>query len=362
MLYVLAVLFFGCLLIQTFYYLYYFKPLSDFSPIDNASQPTVSIVICAHNEEDNLKENLPSILNQNYPHFEVIVVNDRSTDHTNQIINNIENENLHLITIQSVENSTSPKKNALTKGFELAKGEFILLTDADCKAKSNEWIAKMATRITPKTDIVLGFSPYQQKEGWLNKLIQYDTFFTAIQYLSFALKRNAYMGVGRNLMIRKTSFFNVNGFKGFEKIIAGDDDIIVQKIANKENVEICIAKKSHMISIPEKTTRDWFKQKRRHLSVGTIYNNSSKWKVGLFQQSFVGLYLLFLTSLFLLNTELILIFTTFLIVRNLVINLSFNKVLDLKTIYSLPALEFLYFLHYLLIGVSVIIRKHNKWQ
>ena len=361
----LYIIFFTALFIQFIYYFRYFLPLSKFtSKKINSAQPKVSVVICAHNEEINLKKNLESILNQKYPDFEVIVVDDRSTDKTSEIVKSVENDKINLIRIDEVEKDKSPKKNALTKGFEIAKGKFVLLTDADCKPNSDQWITKMVEKASSSTTIVLGYSPYQQKKGWLNKLIQFDTFFTAIQYLSFALKGEAYMGVGRNLLIRKKAFFDVNGFEGFEYVLAGDDDIIVQKIARKDNVEICIDEESYMISKPETTWKNWVSQKRRHLSVGVNYKKSNIFKIGLFQQSFVWLYLTFFTFTCINEVHLSFIYSMLAIIltKNYIINLKLKKGLNVKvSLYLLPVLELLYFFTFLLVGISVLIRNKHTW-
>ena len=185
----LLILFYVTLIIQLIYFVRYFYPLSRFKSRKRTSvQPKVSVVICANNEEQNLKENLQSILNQQYSDFEVIIVDDRSVDKTYEVALSFKSELITLIRIDELEEGVSPKKNAITKGIEKASGEFVLLTDADCKPQEDSWIARMVDQIEDSTDIVLGYSPYQAKNGLLNKLIQFDTFFTAMQYLSFALK------------------------------------------------------------------------------------------------------------------------------------------------------------------------------
>ena len=255
-----------CLAVQLYYYFFYFKNLEKYENQPTKKlKPKTSVLVCAHNEEKNIKNCVDKILNQEYDDFELVIVNDRSTDKTSEIINSIKNHKLKIVTIENCKEGYSPKKNAITKGIERATGEYILLTDADCVPSSYNWITRMNQAIDSKTELVLGFSPYQSFNTWLNKLIQFDTFVTAIQYLSFALRRKSTMGVGRNLLIKKSAFERVEGFKGFEKILAGDDDIIVQKISNDKNVSICVDKESFMVSQPKTNWKEWFSQKRRHL-------------------------------------------------------------------------------------------------
>ena len=327
---------------------------------------SVSVVICAHNEAHNLSRNLPFILQQKYNDFEVIVVNDRSSDSTNDVLNRNEFKRVKVINIQFCDAQLSPKKMALEKGIAEASGDFILLTDADCKPVSMYWIAKMTSVINQKTDVVLGYSPYKEhkQNKWLNALVGFDTFFTALQYFSFAIAKQPFMGVGRNLLLRKSSFVNVDGFEGFREILMGDDDVIVQKISDAYNTEVCLHPESFIKSKPKQKWEDWFSQKRRHLSVGVHYKPIHQWRVGLFQQSYAILYLSTIILCFLsFNLKLSLILLFLLLKRALFFYGINRKKFNFKvSIYFLPFLDLLYFFNYLLIGISVIIRKKRKWH
>lgn len=168
--------------------------------------PSVSVVISAHNEDYNLIENLPAILNQDYPDFEVIVVNHASSDDTSKILRDFQREHSHLkvVNIEQDLNFFKGKKFPLSIGIKSAKHEILLLTDADCKPTSNNWIKSMSSNYTSKTEIILGYGPYNKSGGFLNLIIRYDTFMIAVQYLSFALAGIPYMGVGRNLSYRRS--------------------------------------------------------------------------------------------------------------------------------------------------------------
>ena len=360
-LFIFLIVFIVCTTIQVVYYFVYLKFLSRHKiEKRNNEQPKISVLICAHNEEEYIEQCIKSYQSQEYPNYEIIVVNDRSTDCTRNLLNQW-GDGLKIVDIKTVDKGISPKKNALTKGFNIATGEFVFLTDADCVASSSYLLQNIVEHIKEDTELVLGFSPYRVKKGWLNKLIQFDTYFTAIQYLSFALKREAYMGVGRNLLIKRDAFFRVNGFNGFENVLAGDDDIIVQKIANRKNVEICLKQESFVVSEPEKKWLNWFNQKRRHLSVGVKYKNSNIFKIGLFQQSFVWMYLSFFT-LISLNISFLPFLSAVLFIRSIFFHLESQKKLKLNiSLIMVALLEILYFFHFLLIGTIVLIRNKNKW-
>ena len=167
------------------------------------------MIICARNEADHLSLFLPSVLEQNYPEFEVIVVSDSSGDHTETVLNDLSSKYKHLryTSIPANEKFRHGKKLAMTIGIKSAKYDHLLFTDADCYPVSNEWIKHIAGRFTKEKTIVLGYGRYEKRKGLLNTLIRYETVFTAIQYFSLAIKSKTHMGVGRNLAYRKSPFF-----------------------------------------------------------------------------------------------------------------------------------------------------------
>ena len=196
------------IVIQLFYALFFFLRLSFYKEKKGAFNGGVSVIICAKDESENLSKNLPSFLEQDYPTFEVIVVNDQSVDGTKYLLQDLEKKykNLKVVTIDDHIISRVGKKFALTIGIKTAQYDYILLSDADCATVSNNWIRKMSASFSEK-DIVLGISPYKKQKGLLNKFIRFDEFIVMIQYLSFALAKIPYMGVGRNLGYKKSLFF-----------------------------------------------------------------------------------------------------------------------------------------------------------
>ncbi|MCS7074410.1 MAG: glycosyltransferase, partial [Bacteroidia bacterium] len=178
------------------------------------SPEPVSVIVCCHNEENNIANCLNSILaNENYP-IEIIVVNDRSSDKTEEIIQQFANKDyrIKIITITQTPANWSPKKWAITQGILSAQYNWLFFTDADCIVPPN-WIDEMMKFRKPNTQILLGISPYFEYPTFLNSVIQYETFNTAIQYIGFASAGLPYMGVGRNLAYQKTLFLEKNGFK-----------------------------------------------------------------------------------------------------------------------------------------------------
>ena len=241
--------------------------------------PGVSVVVCAKNEGDNLQNYLTALLCQNYPTFEVIVVNDASEDDTQFVLDHYLQlyPNLHLTFVPSDAMVSSSKKLALTLAAKAAKYDYLLLTDADCRPESPEWISEMMKGFCkPETEVVIGYGGYFEERTAVNNRIQYDTIFNAMQYLGMAMSRHPYMGVGRNLAYKKETFFKNRGFAGLLSTRAGDDDLFVNKVCTPRNTEVVLTPMSYTWSIPKRTFREWRVQKARHLSVAPDYKFITK--------------------------------------------------------------------------------------
>ena len=264
-------------------YLFVFLKLPLYSSkTKSSSSPGVSVIICAKNEEKNLEHFLPHFLQQDYPEFEVVVVNDSSTDDTEEVLMRFaaQHDQLRYTSIPADEKLKRGKKLALTIGLKAAKYDHVLLSDADCYPVSDQWLKLMASNFSGDVKIVLGYGGYERKKGLLNMLIRYETTFTAIQYLSFAIKGLPYMGVGRNLAYEKALFFDTKGFAGYYHLLSGDDDLFVNKNATRRNCAVEFSAGSHTLSQPETTFRAWIKQKKRHLSAGSHYSTGSRIRLG----------------------------------------------------------------------------------
>ena len=289
------------LLIQLYYYLVYYSRILFYRKKQDEKQEKepVSVIICARNEEKNLEKNLPSILNQDYPDYEVIVVNDCSEDESEFVIERLQKKYKHLksTTIKQDEKFYHTKKLALTIGIKAAKNDLLLLTDADCITESNKWIDKMQSNFKDKTEVVLAYGGYIRNKKFINNIIRFDTLFIALQYLTFALGKKPYMGVGRNLAYRKSLFFKHKGFASHNHIESGDDDLFINQVANKKNTKIEISKESITRSETEPSFSAWFKQKRRHVSTGKLYRIGTKWRLSCEITSRIFYYISFILSL-----------------------------------------------------------------
>jgi len=245
--------------------------------------PDISILIAARNELHNLKNNISRILNQNYHSHQVIVVNDNSTDASAELLLHTQETNANFTFVNAhYHHGGGNKKAALTQGIHTSKTDVLLLTDADCCPASVNWAKKMISALTPDKDFVLGYGPYNKRPGLLNKLIRFDTLMIAIQYGSMAITGQAYMGVGRNLVYRKSLFEMTNGFDNHKSLLSGDDDLFVQSAATNLNVALMFEPEAFVYSEPKDSYSAFLKQKIRHISTATSYKLRHKILLGLF--------------------------------------------------------------------------------
>ena len=246
-------------------------------------QPPVSVIICARNEGENLHRFLPLVLEQNYADYEVIIVNDGSSDNTENVIKDLQKvyHNLYVTNIPQETRIISHKKLAITLGVKAAKNEILLFTDADCRPLTPDWITTMVRNFDGQTEFVLGHGNYYREKGFVSSLISYDTLTIAMQYMGFALLGYPYMGVGRNMAYRRSTFFRLKGFAGFLHIPSGDDDLLVNAFGKKHNTRIEPSLEAETLSLPKTTFKDWYYQKLRHLSTVDIYKSNSKMWIGL---------------------------------------------------------------------------------
>ncbi len=260
--------------------------------------PPISIVIAARNEYLNLSKFLPSILQQHYPQYEIIVVLDRCTDQSAELLASFQVEvpTLNWLEIKATPAGWSPKKWAITCGIQEASFEWIALTDADCWV-SPFWLDEIAAHIRPNKEIILGLGFYYRRPTIVNLFIQFETLYTAFQYIGAAGLGYAYMGIGRNLAYKKTLFIEKGGLENVKSLLSGDDDLFVNNYATTENTQPMISPRSISYSTPEETLSEWLTQKFRHLSASGAYTMKSKLLIGLFQLSHLSIYVVFLLSL-----------------------------------------------------------------
>lgn len=358
------------LFIQLYYILFVYARLgrySDPSATNDTKLPELSVLISARNEQENIRQFLPSILSQDYPTFEVILINDCSEDETHWVAKELQQQSPHLKIVDIAEHIRLKhnKKFALTIGIKATKYEHLVFTDADCQPSSDQWLRQMAAKFDQNKEIILGYSPYIKAPGLLNKLIRFETTHTAMSYLSYALAGDAYMGVGRNLAYTKTLFYRGKGFNSHMHIKSGDDDLFVNQNATAQNVAIAIEPEAHVLSVPKDTWKSYYKQKARHSGASVLYQPRHKKMLAKQLISAIAFYSTLALSIALMPSLWYVPVGIYLIryICQLIIYSKIYKKLDvIDLIYWLPLLDLMYYFYICLNGIFNRNKKQHHWK
>lgn len=365
---VLFVIFLLMFIVQLYYLISKYRTLSSYTVPDELPEVKIpiSVIISARNEAKNLKENLASILDQNYHDFEVIVVNDCSSDASETVLDEFKSTypNLKVVTITEHVRFKTGKKFALTLGIKAARNEHLLFTDADCQPASQNWITRMAAQFTGNVQIVLGYSPYYKTGNFLNGLIRFETLKTAINYLSAALNGDTYMGIGRNLAYTKTLFFSNKGFAAHMHVISGDDDLFVNQNATSTNAAIEIHPDAFVFTSAKTSLGGLYRQKKRHMGVGKLYKNEHRRMLSFDALSGFVFYGLFIWCLaFCFEPLLVLGLFVFRWIVQLIIYRKIFKKLNAKSqLWYLPFLDFVYYIYINVFGSIGTFVKTTQWK
>ena len=355
-------------IIQFIYYGFIFSRFA-FTKSKTPSQKNIaiSVIICAKNESENLQQFLPYVLEQDYPNFEIVLINDASHDDTLNVIESFakRHHNIKVVDVKNIEAFWGSKKYALTLGIKVASNDFLLFTDADCKPISKHWITAMSRHFSNTKSIVIGYGAYKKlKHSFLNTLIRYETLLAAIQYFSYAKIGMPYMAVGRNLAYRKEEFFKANGFMSHMNVRSGDDDLFINQVANSKNISLCFSKNSFTESLPETTFKDWINQKRRHFSTSKYYKLKHKLMLGLFYLSqflFWGLGI----ALLVVSFQWKIVITLFLLritVQYISVGLSAKKLNEIDTLIFMPFFELFLIFTQFFIFIANLTSKPSHWR
>ena len=353
--------------IQFLYLLFIFSRLSFYrnQNSDEAPQIPISVIIAARNESDNLYENLPIVLNQDYPEFEVIVVNHQSIDDSNWLLIAFQQQykNLKVIDIPKNKHLRAGKKFPITMAIKGAKYEHFLLTDADCKPSSSQWLKKMAGSFSSRKQIVMGYGPFTKNQGFLNKIIRFDAAWIGVNYISMALAKLPYMGVGRNLGYTKTVFNSVSGFKSHYSIPSGDDDLFIQEAAQKSNYTINIDPETFCYSPAVPTWGRWVRQKSRHYSTSNKYKVIKKLLLGIYPISLLLLWISFVILLFKADFRIIsgLIFGLIVLLKWWIQGKCLLKLKEKSFVYLLPFWDLFYAILAPLLFYLTEQKRNTKW-
>jgi len=354
--------------IQLAYYLLIFGKFAFAKPQKSTPKRiSISVIVCAKNEAENVVRFIPLLAEQDYPDYEIILIDDASSDNTLEIFEEFEKQysNVRLVKVQNNEAFWGNKKYALTLGIKASKKDYLLFTDADCYPSSKDWITTMSSQFTMHKTIVLGYGAYEKvANSFLNKIIRFETMLTAVQYFSWAKMGRPYMGIGRNLAYKKEEFYNVKGFINHMKIRSGDDDLFINEIAKSKNTAICYSPESFTYSQPKITFKAWFTQKRRHVSTASFYKSFDKIQLGLFYVSqllFLVLAIVLLAFQYQWILVLSLVGFRYLFIW-IILGFSSGKLKEKDVMYWFPIIEIVLIFTQLNVFITNIFSKPVYWK
>lgn len=358
-------------LIQLMVHFYLILPFLKVKKTDlptHVSWPAVSIVISIRADFENIQKLLPELMNQNYPNFEIVLIDDASWDETKSFIEESVKQfpNVKGVYVtEEMKKQTLGKKLALTLGIKAASHDIIVLTDADCMPASPYWLQRMVVPYieNPSTEIVLGYSPFIRKQTFVNLISQMDNLWTAILYFSYAVRNKAYMGVGRNMSYKKSLFLKVKGFASHLHVLSGDDDLFVRDAATSTNTAICIHPDSFMFTSSKTSFRTWYLQKKRHTFVGKYYKFKDKVKLGFIGLSHALMWVLIVFNLFLLNNWFwtLILLLLFWLIKFPLIFMAFKKLKHKYKIVWMPLFDMFYVIYNAMFGLVNLFNKQKKW-
>lgn len=355
-------------IIQVFYYLFFFLRLAIYKPRakEHSRTHAVSVVICARDEAANLSKNLPGALLQEYKTtHEVIVVNDNSYDESKYLLEELQKSfrQLHVVELTQEAKMIPGKKFPLSIGIKTAKHEILLLTDADCVPATEHWIENMQAVYDDDTEIVLGYGAFHKKPGFFNKLVRWETFHSALQYLSYALAKTPYMGVGRNLSYKKAVFFRHKGFSSHNHVPGGDDDLFINMAATRKNTRINIHPDSFTLSDAAGSWKHWMAQKKRHYTTSKYYKGKHKFLLGFYSFTHFLFYPAFVAALIFFRWDWVLIAFGLRFLLQAVVLYFTTKKLNEKDLFPwFLIFDIWMFFYYLIFAPSLIKKPAPTWK
>ena len=288
----IVLLIFGItLIIQLLYHWGVFSKVAFYKnkrqPKTDGELEPVSIVLCARDAYEYLIELVPVLLGQDYPDFEIVIVNDCSDDETEEYLKDLERKEPRIkpVRLKQHLNFFNGKKFPLSMGIKSAQNDLIVLTDCNCMPTNDQWLRSVVNCYGKNTEVVIGYSPYIRKKGLLNYLMRFDAVQNALLYLSAALKGRPYMGVGKNLSYRKELFYRNKGFTSHYTTSVGDDDLFVSQVATKKNTEVLIDPDNAILTTPVSNFHQWSRQKSSRYSTVRQYSAGARLLLSLFYLS-----------------------------------------------------------------------------
>lgn len=245
-------------------------------------RPPLSVILYHNGTAEELEENLPAILEQDYPKFEVIVITDEKVNESVDYLKRIEEQYPHLYHSYLPDSSKwiSRKKLAINLGIRASKYDWLVFTESFCQPESPQWLSLMSRNFTPDTQIVLGYSHFSKEEGWTPRNRSFDNFFRSLRYLCMGLLHLPYMATGRNMAYRKELYFQTKGFGKHLDLLRGDDDLYINQVATRKNTRVETAAEASVVMKPLKAKKFWKEERLGYESTSRHFRGMQRQLLG----------------------------------------------------------------------------------
>jgi glycosyltransferase involved in cell wall biosynthesis len=363
---VIFYVFLTCAVIQIIYYILFSTFLFGSKKVENnITEAPVSVIIYTKNQAESLAKFIPLIMEQKHSEFEIVLINNASSDNTSETVASLAKKyaNLKALNIENNEAFWGSKKYALTLGIKASKYDNLLFTDMKSTPVSKHWISEMSEKFTSKKTIILGYKKYQKKNSFLNIFTRFENLLTAIKCFGFTKLGSSYMAFGTNLAYKKSEFFKVNGFINHMKINAGEGDLFIKDAADRQNTTFCVSENSFIQTDAPTSFSKWFTEKKEERLITKKHQFKHRFLLGFFNFSKLLFYVLAATLFFFYPWGIILLIVlSYFLVQYVVIGISAKKLKEPQIIFFLPFLE----IGLLLIQISIfsanLISKPDHWK
>ena len=364
---VLFYIFVGLFSVQIIYLFFFLLfSFSKEKQINNSKEKLpVSVILYTKNNEQIIEESFSKLINQTYPNFEVVIIDNASSDETPTILEElaVKFSNLKIVTVENNEAFWSNKKYALTLGVKAATHEHIIFTEVDSTPVSNNWLNSMAQKFSEEKEIIIGYTKYENKRfSFFGLLVRFEHLLHHILAFTNNKFGSAFNASEKNFGYTKSSFFKAKGYINHLKIQASHSDLFLKDATTKSNTTYTVKPTSFMVKSLPDSFSEWFNNLQLKSFNKKYYKAKHQLIINLFSFSRVLFYPLAII-LAILNWKLIIPFiASYYVLFYLVVGKSAQKLKERQLIYFLPIIDIFIVCIQFSIFITNRISKPTVWK
>ncbi|NVJ88665.1 MAG: glycosyltransferase [Flavobacteriaceae bacterium] len=356
-----------CAAIQVLFYVSFLTVFSKFKTTVSSSEPLpISLIIFVKNGGEYLKKNLKNFINQEYSNFEILLVNNESSDNTDELLEEIveKNKSIRVIDVKNNESFWGNKKYAYTLAIKAAKFEHLLFSEIYVRPKSKHWISEMSKLFTPEKTIILGYTKIKKESSFTNLLFRFDNVLLHLKSFVFTKFKTPFTASSYNYAFTKKEFFRVKGFINHIKIREGKEDLFIRDANEKGNVTFTISKQSFIETLTNESFSKWYSTKRNSNVLKKNYTLKNRIFLNIFSLTKFLFYFLSILLFIYYPWHIILaIFGFYLILQYTVIDIATKALKESLLIIFLPILEIsLVLIQISLFFANLVSKPNTTWK